>query len=253
LKLPKVGFVKVKQHRHIPDHYILKSVTVSQTPSGKYYASVLFEYEHIVLPVEVNTAVGLDYSMAELFVDSGGGIPEYPRYYRRKLAKLARAQRKLSKMVMFSSNWYKQKRKVAILHEKIANQRKDFLHKQSRQIANAYDLVGVEDLNMRAMSQSLNFGKSVHDNGWGMFRVLLEYKLEEQGKHFVKIDKFFPSSRKCSAPDCSYVNKALELSDREWVCPECGVTHDRDVNAAINIRNEAVRLYNERNLVTATV
>jgi putative transposase len=92
------------------------------------------------------------------------------------------------------------------------------------------------------MSQSLNFGKSVHDNGWGMFRVLLKYKLEEQGKHFVKIDKFFPSSRKCSTPDCDYVNKALELSDREWVCVECGVRHDRDVNAAINIRNEAVRI-----------
>jgi putative transposase len=96
----------------------LKSVTVSQTPSGKYYASLLFEYEHIVLPAKINTAVGLDYSMAELFVDSDDNSADYPRYYRRNLDKLARAQRKLSKMVMFSSNWYKQKRKVAVLHEK---------------------------------------------------------------------------------------------------------------------------------------
>ena len=143
-------------------------------------------------------------------------------------------------MKKFSRNWYKQKHKIAILHEKIANQRKDFLHKQSRQIANAYDLVGVEDLNMKAMSQSLNFGKSVADNSWGMFRTLLKYKIEEQGKHFVTIDKWFPSSKLCS--QCGYKYDDLTLSVREWFCPDCGAHHDRDINAAVNIRNEAVRL-----------
>ena len=238
--LPKIGAVKMKQHRRIPEHYILKSVTVSKTPSGKYYASILFEYEEVIDPVEINTTVGLDFSMTELYVHSNGNEANYPRYYRRKLEKLKRMSRTLSKMKKFSQNWYKQKRKVAILHEKIANQRKDFLHKESRKIANSYDLVGVENLNMKAMSQSLNFGKSVADNSWGMFRTLLKYKLEEQGKYFVTIDKWFPSSKTCS--QCGYKYDDLTLSVREWICPDCGVVHNRDHNAAVNIRNEAVRI-----------
>jgi putative transposase len=242
LKLPKIGFVKMKQHRIIPEHYTLKSVTVSKTPSGKYYASILFEYEQIVEPVEIKNVIGLDFSMSELFVDSNGNEANYPRYYRRKLDKLKKMSRTLAKMVKFSNNWHKQKHKIAVLHETIANQRKDFLHKQSRQIANAYDLVGVEDLNMKAMSQALNFGKSVADNSWGMFRTFLKYKLEEQGKYFIAVDKFFPSSRKCSTQGCTYVYKNLTIDIRKWVCPECAVNHDRDINAAINIRNEAVRL-----------
>jgi putative transposase len=126
------------------------------------------------------------------------------------------------------------------LHEKIANQRKDFLHKQSRQIANAYDLVGVENLNMKAMSQALNFGKSVADNAFGIFRTLLKYKLEEQSKYFVVIGKWFASSKLCSK--CDYKNDDLTLAVRDWICPDCQAIHDRDVNAAVNIRNEAKRL-----------
>jgi len=240
--LPKIGAVKIKLHRAIPENYVLKSVTVSRTPSGKYYVSILYEYEQIIEPVEVNSVVGLDFSMSELYVSSEDEYANYPRYYRRKLDKLRRISRALSKMVKFSNNWHKQKHKIAVLHEKIANQRKDFLHQQSRQIANAYDMVGVEDLNMKAMSQSLNFGKSVSDNAWGMFRTLLKYKLEEAGKQMITIDKWFPSSKKCSTPGCDYINKDLDLSIREWVCPYCGTHHNRDVNAAVNIRNEAVRL-----------
>jgi putative transposase len=240
LKLPKIGFVKVKQHRTIPENYTIKSVTISKTPSGKYYASILFEYEQIIEPVKISSAVGLDFSMTELYVDSNGNEAQYNRYYRRSLDKLKKMSRTLSKMQKFSQNWYKQKRKIAVLHEKIANQRKDFLHKQSRQIANAYDLVGVEDLNMKAISQALNFGRSVADNVFGMFRTLLKYKLEEQGKYFVTIDKWFPSSRLCSK--CGYKNDDLTLAVREWICPDCGILHNRDVNAAINIKNEAVRI-----------
>jgi len=240
LKLPKVGQIKIKQHRQIPENYLLRSVTVSQTPSGKYYASILFEYEKFIIPAEIKETIGLDFSMTELFVDSDGNEANYPRYYRRKLEKLKKMSRTLSKMVKFSNNWFKQKRKIAILHENIANQRKDFLHKQSRQIANAYDLVGAEDLNMKAMSQALNFGKSVSDNAWGMFRTFLKYKLEEQGKYFITVDKWFPSSKLCNI--CSYKNDALDLSVRAWTCPDCGIVHNRDINAAINIKNEAVRI-----------
>lgn len=179
--------------------------------------------------------------MPELYIDSNGNEPCYPRYYRQSEKQLVKEQRKLSKMQKGSNNRNKQRIKVAKLHEKVANQRKDFLHKQSRQIANAYDCVCIENLNMKSMSQTLNFGKSVADNGWGMFTTFLQYKLEEQGKQLVKVDKFFASSQTCSV--CGYKNSETKnLSIRTWDCPNCGTHHDRDVNAAINIKNEGIRL-----------
>ena len=241
IRLPKVGKVKIKQHRGIPSNYKLKSVTISQTPSGKYYASILFEYENKVQKQIPHTFLGLDFSMHELYKDSNGKEPKYPRYYRQAEKRLEREQRKLSKMQKGSNNRNKQRIKVAKLHEKVANQRKDFLHKESRQIANAYDCICVENLNMKAMSQSLNFGKSVADNGWGMFVSFLQYKLEKIGKQIIKVDKFFASSQICNA--CGYKNSnTKKLSVREWDCPKCGTHHDRDVNAAINIRNEGMKL-----------
>ena len=242
LKLPKiVDFIKVKQHRQIPEDYKIKSVTVSQTPSGKYYASILCEYENQVQTAELKDFLGLDFSMKELYKDSNGNEPCYPRYYRQAEKRLKREQRKLSLMKKGSSNRNKQRIKVAKLHEKAANQRKDFLHKQSRQIANAYDCVCIENLDMKAMSQALNFGKSVSDNGWGMFTAFLQYKLEEMGKRLIKVDKFFASSQLCNV--CGYKNtKTKDLSVRAWDCPKCGTHHDRDINAAINIKNEGMRL-----------
>ena len=241
LKLPKIGLVKCKQHRKIPDGHKLKSVTVSQTPSGKYYASILFEYAKDIPAVTPHTFIGLDFSMHELYVDSNGAEPSYPRYYRQTEDKLAKEQRKLSHMQKGSNNRNKQRIKVAKLHEKVANQRKDFLHKQSRQITNAYDCVCIEDLDMKTMSRAFRFGKSVSDNGWGMFTTFLQYKLDEVGKNLIKVDKFFPSSQLCST--CGYTNpKTKNLSVREWTCPNCDAHHNRDVNAAINIRNEGMRL-----------
>lgn len=239
--LPKIGKVKVRQHRNIPDNYILKSVTVSQTPSGKYYASILFEYENQVQKTEPQKFLGLDFSMHELYVASDGTSANYPRFYRQALEKLEREQRKLSKMQKGSNNREKQRIRVAKLHEKVANQRKDFLHKQSRQIANVYDCVCIENLNMQAMAQALNFGKSVSDNGWGMFTTFLQYKLEEAGKQLVKVDKFFASSQLCSVCNCKNPD-IKDLSIREWTCPKCSTHHNRDVNAAINIKNEGMRL-----------
>ena len=243
LKLPKINdLIQVKQHRRIPSDYKIKSVTISQTPSEKYYASILFEYENQIQEKEdLNKFLGLDFSMKELYRDSNGNEPCYPGYYRKAEKRLKREQRKLSLMEKGSSNRNKQRIKVAKLHEKVANQRKDFLHKQSRQIANAYDCVCIENLDMKAMSQCLKFGKSVSDNGWGMFIVFLKYKLEEMGKRLVKIDKFFASSQLCNV--CGYKNtETKDLSVREWDCPNCGTHHDRDINAAINIRNEGMRI-----------
>jgi putative transposase len=242
LKLPKLGRIKVKQHRQIPFGYQLKSVTVSLAPSGKYHASILYEYEADAAPVEPVNVLGLDFSMPELYIDSNGSSPMYPRPYRQAQEKLAREQRKMSHRKKGGKNRAKQKQKVARLHEHISNQRKDFLHKQSRRIANDYDAVCIEDLNMRGIAQSLNFGKSVADNGWGMFTSFLGYKLSEQGKRLVTIDKWFPSSKLCHV--CGCVNDDLKLSDRKWTCESCGAVHHRDVNAAVNIRNEGLRLLN---------
>ena len=241
IKLPRIGDVKVKQHRQSPEMYTLKSVTISRTPSGKYFASILYEYEETIQEKELREFLGLDYSMHELYVDSNGNEPEYPRYYRQSEKKLKREQRKLSLMQEGSHNRKKQRIIVAKLHEKVANQRKDFLHKQSRQIANAYDCVCVEDLDMKELSKEMGFGKSIYDNGWGMFLVFLRYKLEEQGKRLVKVDKYFSSSQTCSC--CGYQNEKIkDLSIRKWICPNCNAQHDRDKNAAINIKNEGRRI-----------
>ena len=170
---------------------------------------------------------------------SDGLTAVYPGYLRQAEEKLAREQRKLSHCEKGSRNYEKQKRKVALCHEKVKNQRKDYIHKLTRKIADEYDAVGVEDIDMKAMSRCLHFGKSVMDNSYGMFRDILGYKLEEQGKRLVKVDRFFPSSKKCCK--CGKVKKELKLSERIYRC-ECGNVMDRDKNAAINIREEARRI-----------
>jgi putative transposase len=238
--LPKLKAVKMKQHREIPADYRLKAVTVSQTATGAYYVSMLYAYECQIEVVQPETFIGLDYSMPELYVSSDGVSAEYPRYYRKALDKLKQEQRKLPHCQKGSKNRNKQRLKVARIHEKVANQRKDFLHKQSRQITNAADVVCIEDLNMKGMSQALNFGKSVADNAFGTFVTLLDYKLREQGKQLVKIDKWFPSSKMCSR--CGTIKKVLLLSERTYHCDVCSATMDRDYNASINIRNEGKRV-----------
>ena len=244
IRLPKAGVVKAKIHRQIPEDFRMKAVTVRREPSGKYYASILFEYctdENQVRDREGNErkVLGIDYAMHGMAVCSDGRRGRYPDYYRKSEKRLGREQRKLSRCKRGSSNYRKQKKRVALCHEKIRNQRRDFHHKLSRELAKAYDVVGVEDLNMKAMGQCLNFGKSVADNGYGMFLGMLAYKLEERGGKLVKVDRFFPSSKRCNL--CGKVKKGLPLSERIYRC-ECGYTNDRDVNAALNIREEAMRL-----------
>jgi len=242
VRLPKLKNVRIKLHRQLPKKAIIKSATVSKTATGKYYISILVEYEADVEPVAPmpETVLGLDYSSRTLFVDSQANNADYPKFYRQAERKLKKAQRKLSKRQKGSKNREKQRRKVAKLHEKAANQRKDFLHKMSRQIANACSAIAIEDLNMRGMAQSLNLAKSTNDNGFGMLRTFLAYKLAEQGKQLVIIDKWFPSSKLCRF--CNKENKELLLADRIWTCSHCGAELDRDINAAINIKNEGCRL-----------
>ncbi|MGG4265225.1 RNA-guided endonuclease TnpB family protein [Peribacillus simplex] len=238
IKLPKLKKVKMKQHRSIPSECKIKSCTISMTSSEKYYISILTECEKAVVMKDIQEVVGLDFAMNGLFVDSEGKKANYPKFYRQMLLKLAKEQRRLSRKKKGSSNRNRQRIRVAKLKEKVANQRKNFLHHKSKELVSTYDAVIMEDLDMKGISRALKFGKAVHDNGWGMFTSFLQYKLNEQGKQLVKIDKWFPSTKTCS--DCGTVKK-IELSERIYKC-ECGLNLDRDYNSAINIKKEGLRL-----------
>lgn len=242
VRIPIMGEIRIKLHRQIPAGHTIKSATISCSASGKYHISILTEYETNVEPVMVSAEniLGLDYSSQSLYIDHNGGSAQYPRYLRQMEARLKKAQRTLSRRKKDGANWLKQKQRVARLHEKIANQRKDFLHKESSKIAKSWDAIAVEDLNMRDMSQSLSLGKSTMDNGYGMFRTFLDYKLKEQGKPLIRIDKWFPSSKLCRT--CGTINTELTLEERIWVCEGCHTTHERDENAAGNIRAEGQRM-----------
>ena len=245
LKLPKIpGEIRITAHRSIPKNGILKSVTVTHEPDGRYYFSLLYEVPKHDARRNINTdkAIGLDMSMHEFYVDSEGNHIDYGRPYHDLQNRIGREQRKLSHIKKGSSNYRKQHMKIAKLCAKAKHQRSDALHKLSRRLVDSYDIIGIEDLNMKAMAQSLNFGKSVGDKGWGMFTVMLDYKAKALGKKVIRVDKFFPSSQTCH--ECGAVSKVTkDLSVREWTCPHCGHHHDRDENAALNIRDEAVRIF----------
>lgn len=244
IRLPKLKWIAMKKHREPAEGLCLKSVTVSMEPSGKYFASLLYEgysCENQAAEPDYSTAriLGIDYAMQGMAVFSEKIETEEAGFFRKNEKRLAREQRKLSRCVRGSHNYELQKKKVARCHEKIRNQRRDYLHKLSRKIADGYDAVAVEDIDMKAMGQCLLFGKSVHDNGYGMFREMIDYKLAWRGKKMVKVDRFFPSSKKCC--QCGRIKKELKLSERVYHCV-CGNEMDRDRNAAINIREEARRM-----------
>ena len=228
------------------ENSVIKTVTISKKASGKYYISILVEYENQILPIIPKNFLGLDFAMHGLYVASDEDNADYPNFLRKAEKRLVKAQRKLSKRQKGSRNRNKQRLRVAVLHEKIANQRRDFLHKKARYLADRYDAVGVEDICVQAMAKrkkggKFSFGKSVADNGWNKFVNILEYKLAWQGKTLIKIDKWYPSSQLCHV--CGYQNAETKaLSVREWTCQKCGTHHNRDKNAAINIREETRRV-----------
>lgn len=249
IKLPKVGIVKAKIHRQPESDWIIKSATVSQDSDGKFYVSVLFEYEAPVCTYVPDTAnaIGLDYASNGLYVDDNGNVGTEHKYYRESHKKLAKAQRKLSRMVgsrkgeTKSKNYMKQLQKVNKIQRHIVNQRLDNLHKISTEIANQYDVVCVETLNMRAMAnKGFGNGKATMDNGNGMFLTMLEYKLSERGKIFVKVSKWYPSSQLCHR--CSAIHPEMKDTHNRTMRCSCGLVMDRDHNAAINIKREGLRL-----------
>lgn len=246
IKLPKIGKVKAVIHRFPEEDWIIKSATVSKERDGSFYISILFEFDRIITKVtKSDNVIGLDYKSDGLYMDSDGNIGSNHKYYRESHKKLAKEQCKLSRKVgskknqTKSNNYLKQLKKVNKIHRHISNQRLDNLHKKSTEIANQYDIVCVESLNMRSMSnKDFGNGKATLDNGYGMFLSMLEYKLNDRGKYFIKIDKWYPSSQLCS---CCGSRKKLTLQERIYKC-NCGLTMDRDLNAAINIKNEGLRL-----------
>ena len=241
IRLPKVGEVRIKLHRQIPNDHLIKSVTVSREPSGKYFVSILTEYEvtESIVSLDKENSIGLDYSSPSFYVDSNGYIASMPHFFREAEKKLAKEQRRLSHMVKGSRNYNKQKKAVALAYEKVKNQRNDWQHKESRRLASLYDYVLVEGINYKDMARGLHLAKATNDNAFGSFRTYLAYKLKERGGKLIAIDKWYPSSKTCR--HCGYIKSDLKLSDRVWVCPECGCIIDRDVNAAINIKKEGLK------------
>lgn len=244
IHLPTLGDVKATIHRTPQKGWKLKSATISKSPTGKYYCSLLYEITaeepEEITPV-YDSSIGMDYSSPSFYVDDQGNEADAPKAFRRLQDRLAKEQRKLSHMTKGSKNYFEQLRRINLIHEKIKNQRLDFAHKESRRIANAYSAACFETIDLRAMSRTLNLGKATMDNGFGLFRILLKYKMADQGKQVLFVGKWFPSSKTCSV--CGFVNKDLKLDDREWVCPNCGVLLRRDPNAAINIKAEAIANY----------
>lgn len=254
LYLPKLKQgVKLIIHRKLPEDAHILNVTVFMDTDGTYRVSICYSYTFLMemdyreaatqeqpLPKETRF-LGLDYSQKDLYVDSEGRKANYPKYYKRSEQKLARLQKSICRKEKNGKNYQKSMRKIQKLHVKIKHQRHDYLQKLSTELVSRYDVIVVEDINLRAMGGCLSLGKNLHDNGFGLFREMLAYKLWKKGSCLVRIDRMYPSSKTCSV--CGAVKQDLKLSDRIYICPECGCFIDRDYNAAVNIREEGKRTF----------
>ena len=248
IKLPKLGIVKTKRF-NMPDEYRIFNITVERTNTGKYYASICIETDVQPLP-KTGKQVGFDLGLIDLLIGSDGARYERPKFAYANKDKLAKEQRKLSKMrtklervnanLDECKNYQKQKRKVAKLHEHIANSAKDFNHKLSRELVEEYDFLAFENLNIEGMKKNHSLAYSISDVRWSQLLNFIQYKCLWYGKEFRQVDRFYASSKTCSC--CGTVHKDIvdSLSVREWTCPDCGAHHDRDVNAAKNILSQAL-------------
>lgn len=227
--------IKIKLHR--PTQGVIKSATISVTPTGKYFVSILCDTKKEVpskAPIKESTTIGIDLGIKDFTITSEGEVFENPKYLRKAQSKLKYVQRKYSK-----HKGKRTKKKLANLHEKVVNKRKDFLHKTSSELIKNHDTIALETLAVKNMVKNHNLAQAISDASWSTFVSMLEYKADWYGKNILKIGRFEPSSKLHA--NCGYINKDLKLSDREWVCPKCGDVVSRDKNAAINIKSFALK------------
>jgi putative transposase len=239
LKFPKLGLIYAVFHRAIKG--TVKTVTITKNPSGQYYASVLFEDgKKKPLPTTEGKAIGIDLGITDFAVTSDGSKFNNPRWLKKHERNLKIKQQRLSRRVKGSKNRNKSRIAVAKVHHKMARCREDFLHKLSRKIINENQVICVENLNVKGMVKNPNLSKAISQVSWGMFCTMLKYKAENEGKVYLEVNRFFASSKTCN--NCLYRVSELTLDLRHWDCSKCGTHHDRDINAARNIRDEALRI-----------
>lgn len=248
LKLPKLGMVRFAKSREVEGRIL--NATIRRNPTGKYFVSLLVETEMNTIQ-KTGSSVGIDVGLKDFAVLSDKTTYENPKFFRLLEKKLAKEQRKLSRRkeqalkdgrkLSESKNYQKQRIKVANIHETIKNKRTDYLHKISTEIVKNHDIIGIEDLLVKNMVLNRKLAKSISEVSWAEFRTMLEYKAKWYGKEIIAVARNFPSSQLCSG--CGYQNKAVKsLAVRKWVCPECHSHHDRDINASINLKQEALRI-----------
>lgn len=237
LKLPKIGYLKIKQSMPVGH---INNVTIERTPTGKYFVVLNVDFEPDVRS-NAGGVIGIDVGIKEFYSDSNGSSVSNPKYLEKFMKKLIREQRKLSRKKKGSSNRNKQRKKVALAHEKVAAQRNDFLHKQSTMLVRENQIICIEDLNVKGMVRNHKLAKAISSASWSKFFTMLEYKAEWYGSTVVRIPTMYPSSQTCSC--CGYKNQVVkDLKIRHWDCPECNAHHDRDTNAAINILNKGLAM-----------
>lgn len=239
VKIPKLGVMKANLPNWLDESFKFSMVTISKNKVGKYYISFLYEIDDKKQILE-GKAIGIDLGLTHFLITSEGEKVNNPRFTEKHQRNLKVKQQKLSRKKKDSKNRAKARLKVAKVHNKITNSRVDFLHKLSRKIVDENQVICVENLNIKGMVKNRKLSKAIHQVGWGIFYTMLSYKAKELGKVYQEIDRFFPSSKTCSS--CGHKVESLPLDIRSWECSSCGTTHNRDVNAAINIMNEGLRL-----------